>query len=79
MLKLKEKSLNSSTRTPHETHKRILAYLSAGGFEEEKRSRVFSDGERTIIVFFDEPSGEYRYTEVAQQDASYGVDDIPAR
>lgn len=30
MLKLKEKSLNSSTRTPHETHKRILAYLSAG-------------------------------------------------
>lgn len=51
MLKLKEKSLNSSTRTPHETHKQILAYLSAGGFEEENRSRVFSDGERTIIVF----------------------------
>jgi hypothetical protein len=79
MLELKSNSLNSAARTPHDTHKQILAYLSAGGFEEEKRSRVFSDGERTVIVFFDVPSGEYRYTEVAQQDASYGVDDIPTR
>lgn len=69
----------AAQRTPHDTHKKILAYLSAGGFEEETRSRVFSDGERTIIVFFDESEGEYRYTEVAQQDASYGVDDLPTR
>ena len=68
----------NSQRTPHETHKKILAYLDAGGFEEQPRARVFSDGSRTIIVFYDEPSGEYRYTEVAQQDSSYGVDDIGA-
>ena len=76
MLELKSNSLNSAARTPHETHEKILAYLDAGGFEEDSRARVFSDGIRTIIVFYNAPSGEYRYTEVVQRDASFGVDDI---
>lgn len=68
----------NSQRTPHETHKAIKNYLEAGGFEEESRMRVYSDGERMIITFFDEPSNEWRYTEVKQLDSSYGVDDINA-
>lgn len=68
----------NSQRTPHETHKAIKNHLEAEGFEEESRMRVYSNGECLIITFFDEPSNEWRYTEVKQLDSSYGVDDINA-